>query len=236
MTTYRKSAKPRRGKNKTNSQTKVSQAVKTYVKKVVSIAKPEVKHLTDYYTEQIIDAIVLPYQQFEFLPVQGTGVNARTGNEVKLIGLSIHGIMKNNSVNTQLIRTLVLSCPGDTDIAPLTMELFKDASATGLPTPMFFSGVNDANCLFMINDMKFKVHHDHVWKLAATSSSDAKDVVQWKKFIKFNSTIKFDANTAGQGNQNRRFFVMYITSDPQQDAGGGAMEISGVNKWYFTDA
>lgn len=234
MAIYRKNIKPRRYKKKTGTKT-VSTAVKKYVKHALKPMKPEVKRQIDYYTEVGIDSIVSPYTQYELAVVQGTTPAQRVGNQINLIGLSIKAFFRNNATTTEFVRALVLSCASDTDTVAATMELFQDATTGGGTAIIQNSGTNSVNMLYPINKSKFKVHYDHVFKVAANTSTDGKDVVQFKKFIKFQSKIKFDGTAVGTGNASRRFIVFYLTSDPLLDSGGGQVEITGMNRWYFTD-
>lgn len=216
-------------------KTTVSTAVKKYVKKAIKPMKPEVKRQIDFYTEVSHDAIVNPYSLYELAIVQGTTPAQRTGNLVNLIGLNINAFFRNNATTTEFVRALVLSCASDTDTAVATMELFQDATTGGGTAIIQNSGTNAVNIMYPINKSKFKVHYDHTYKLAAGTSTDARDVVQFKKFIKFQNKIKFDGTGVGLGNASRRFLVIYLTSDPLLDSAGGAIEITGINNWYFTD-
>jgi hypothetical protein len=235
MVMYRKLGYvPRKRKTYTRPKPKVNKEIKKYVKRVMP--KPEVKRCLDGYSEQIVSATVAPSQIFEPVINQGTAKNQRVGCSIKLIGLYQKFFLKNNSVGTQLIRHIVVSCDSDTDCVAGTMELFKDITTAGLTTTIASSGTSMGNCLFRINDAKFKVHHDKVHKLGASTATDGTDVKVVKYFKKFNSTIKYEGDLTGEGNQSRRFLTMFLTSDPALDSGGGSIEISGNNYWYFVDA
>lgn len=199
--------------------------------------KPEVQRTIDFYTETSVDAVVNPYQYYELIVGQGSQAPQRAGMDVLLIGLSIKSWFINNSNTTQFVRPLVLSCASDTDTAIATMELFADSNVAGAPDSIKLSGTSPVNVLYPINKSKFKVHYDHVFKLGASGATGGEDCKIFNRFIRFRSKIHFDAaSTGGKGDASRRFFVMYLTTDPRLDAGGGAIEISGTNKWYFTDA
>lgn len=234
MVAYRKPVKRTFRKKRTYSKPKVSLATKKYVRKVMP--KVEVKRQIDGYTETTVDALISPYQIYEFQVTQGDGAYQRQGKQIHLIGLYIKSYFKNNAVGTAFVRCIVVSTASDTDTLGPTMELFKDANVSGTPTTIAVSGTSAVNVLYEINDSKFKKHWDKTYKLASTNSTDGRDVAWNKKFIKFNSLIKFDANTAGLGNQSRRFLVIYVTSEPPLDSGGSTIEITGTNKWYYTDA
>jgi len=236
MAVYRKSAARKVYRKKTVSKPKVSTAVKSYVKKVMKPMKPEVKRQIDFYTEVSHDAIVNPYSLYELAVVQGTTPAQRTGNIINLIGLNINAFFRNNATTTEFVRTLVLSCPSDTDTAVATMELFQDATTGGGTAVIQNSGTNAVNIMYPINKSKFKVHYDHVFKLGGNGSTEGKDVMKFNKFLKFQSKIKFDGTGVGLGNASRRFLVVYLTSDPLLDSAGGAIEITGINNWYFTDS
>lgn len=184
-----------------------------------------------------MDAVVTPYSFYELVIGQGVQAPQRAGMEILLIGLSIRAWFRNNTTTTQFVRTLVLSCASDTDTTIATMELFADSNVAGTPTTLVASGTSPINVLYPINKSKFKVHHDRVFKLGGSGATGGEDVRVFNKFCRFRSKIKFDAaSTGGKGDASRRFFVLYLTTDPLLDSGGGAIEISGTNKWYFTDA
>jgi len=236
MATYRKYTKRRSSKKKSYSKGKVSSSVKAYVKKAMVKVKPEVKRTIDYYTEGTVDAVVTPYQYYELIVGQGALAPQRIGLDIKLIGLQVKAFFRNNTTTTQMLRVLVLSCPSDTITTIATMELFKDAGVGGTTSPIIVSGTSPVNMLYPINNFKFKTHYDHVFKLGGSGSTDAKDLIKFTKFCKFGSKIHFDGtSTGGFGDASKRFFVLYLTSDPLLDGGGGAIEITGTNKWYFTD-
>jgi len=235
---YKKSysKKPMYRRKKTVSKPTVSSAVKKYVKRTIAPMKPEVKRTIDYYTEQLVDAVVTPYSIYEPFFGQGAAHPQRTGNQIRIIGLKIKAFFRNNTTTTQLIRALVLSTSSDTVTTVATMELFQDAGISGTTTTIAASGTSAVNMLYPINKSKFKIHYDHVFKLGGSGSTDGKDVQLFNRFNKFNSVIKFDGtSTGGVGDASKRFFVIYLTSDPLLDGGGGAVEISGTNHWYFTD-
>nr|UOF78032.1 capsid protein [Cressdnaviricota sp.]UOF82862.1 capsid protein [Cressdnaviricota sp.] len=221
--------RPRRYKKKPA----VSKAVVKYVKR--HTPKPEFKRELDGFTENIVSATITPYLNFEPLIAQGTALNQRIGCQIRMKGIYLKTMFHNNSTLTQTVRCLVLSTSSDTDTTPATMELFQDISSAGAVTTIQTSGTNFGNMLFRINKRKFHVHYDRVFKLGSTNSTDGKDVIILRKLIKLNSTIKYEANTTGVGNQSKRFIILYLTSDPALDASGGAIEITGNHYYYFID-
>lgn len=224
----------RMNRRRVSHKPKVSKAVQRYVKR--HTPKVEVKRELDGFTENIVSATVTPYLQFEPLISQGTAYNQRIGNQVKFTGIYLRTMLHNNSTLTQMVRCVVLACPSDTDTVPATMELFKDLSTAGGTGGILTSGTSFGNCLYRINTNKFKIHWDHVFKLGASTSGDGSDVIFFKKFIKLNKVVKYDANTTGVGNQTTRYIILYLTSDPGLDSSGGAIEITGNHYYYFIDA
>lgn len=234
MVFYRKKNMKQIKYRKSNKYTKkVPTEIKKYVKR--HTPKAEVKRELDGFSENIVSATVTPYLNFEPLIAQGTQYNQRVGNQIKMTGIYIRTMIHNNSTLTQMVRCVVLSCPSDTDTAPATMELFKDLTTTGATGGILTSGTSFGNCLYRLNDNKFKVHWDHLVKLGNVNSGDAKNVVFLKKFIRLNSIIKYDGNTTGLGNQTRRFLILYLTSDPALDSSGGGIELTGNHFYYFVD-
>jgi len=236
MAPYKRASKRAFKRKPVARKTGVSTAVKKYVKRAVAPMKPEVKRSIDYYTEQLVDAVITPYSYYELIIGQGVAAPQRIGLDIKLIGLQIKAFYRNNTATTQMIRVLVLSCASDTDTTIATMELFKDAGIGGTTSPIVSSGTSAVNYLYPINDAKFKTHLDKTFKLGGSGATGAEDLIRYTKFVKFNSKIHFDGTSTGaKGDASRRFFVLYLTSDPLLDGGGGAIEITGTNKWYFTD-
>lgn len=229
--------KPRSYKKKTIGKAKVSTAVKKYVKKATSSLKPEMKRVIDNYTETTIENVVTPYYIYEPSITQGTTVSTRVGNTIKMAGVNVKAMFRNNATNSAYFRVLVLSSDGATDATPATMELFTETNNVGGTSPIVLSGTGAINILYKINNRRFKVHYDHTFKLAATGSTDGKEVMLFHKFVKFGfKTIKFDSNTSGLNDQTTRYYVMFLHSETALDGVGGAIEISGQNKWYFTDS
>ena len=215
----------RRPYRRTVRRPRLTTAIKRYVRRVVP--KPELKRDLDGWTENVINSTVTPYINFEPVIAQGTALNQRIGSEIIMRGIYLRAMFKNNSTTTQMVRALVLSCANDTDTAPATMELFQDISAAGAVTQIQTSGTNFGNCLFKINKRKFHVHVDRLFKLGATGSLDGRDVIVFKKLVKLRSRVSYDAGLTGVGNTSKRFIILYLTSDPSLDAGGGAIELTG---------
>lgn len=236
MAIIRKNMKPKRTSSRTTGKAKVSTAVKKYVKRALLPIKPEVKRMVDYLAEDTLNTLATPYLQYEFLTAQGTALQNRIGTSVRLIGLHMKVFIKNNNNNTNFVRILILSTDGSTDITYATGEVFQDSNLAGAPTTI---SANTGLKLMTaeINKLKFKIHYDKVLKFANSNTTDSSDVKLFRHFHKFNSPIKYEANTYGLINQNRRYFIMYLGAEgPEDIVAGQTLEITGQHKWYFTDS
>lgn len=234
MPSYRKKRYTTNTKKRYRNKTKVSPAVKKYVKK--HSPHVEVKRDLDGFSEQIVTASVTPYLNYEPLIAQGTALNQRVGTKIKMIGIQLRTMFHNNSTLTQTVRCLVLGCNSDTDTTPATMELFKDISTAGAVTTIQTSGTSWGNMLYRINDRKFKTYFDKVFTLGSVNSTDGKNVRILRKLVRLNTVINYEGNSTGVGNQSHRFIILYLTSDPGLDTSGGSIEITGNHFYYFTDS
>jgi len=213
MAIYRRSRKPAFRKKRYVKKTKVSSAVKKYVRNVARPMRPEIKRILDVYTETSIDSVVTPYFTYEPLISQGTGPYQRVGGRVRMTGLHVKAFFKNNATTTEFIRVLLVRTTSDTDTAAATMELFQDSNNGGTPGTIISSGTAATNILYAINKSKFKTLYDKVYKLGSTNSTDSRDVMLFNRFWKLNSQIKYDANQTGLGNQSTRYLLLQYQYD-----------------------
>lgn len=236
MAVFRKSYKPKVYRKKTVSKPKVSLAVKKYVKRTMKPMKSEVKRQIDYLAEATMATLATPYLQYEFLTAQGNTPSTRVGQQVRLIGLHMNTIIKNNANITNMVRILILSCDGSTDITATTGEFFQDANLAGATSDITaYTGLKLMTG--EINRIKFKVHYDKKFKLGNFNCTDSTDVKIFTHFHKFNTPIKYEGNALGSTNQNRRVFVLYLGAEgPEDIITGTTIEVTGQHKWYFTDA
>jgi hypothetical protein len=235
MTPYRKTA-PKKTYRKKASTAKVSTAVKKYVKQVTAKSRPEMKRIMDSTTldETAINTLTVPYIFREFSCVQGTQVQGRLGNELYIQGLHLKGILHNNSNTTIFVRRLILQLTDGTPTGAFT-EIFT--SGTGVPTDLVTT--TGLNAMYhSINKSKFKVYDDTVMKLAPLTSVDGNQTKMFNKFQKFGGAkITYEGNTSGEQNQNKRFLVLWIFADANDDttAATNVVEVSSNITWYYTD-
>lgn len=226
-TTRRPRRQVRRGKKPT-----VSNAVKTYVKRIMP--KPEVKVVWNHDNE--VQLSTLSQGQYLSGPsiTQGTGPSNRVGNDINSLGMHIKGVLYNNSTQESYVRAIVLGCTGTQDP---TASLFRYAAAG---TTAGLSAVVGLDAMYQpLNKLDFKVYWDQVFKLGGSGSGAAgSNTRMFTKFIKFNKRkVQYQSTSTGAGSQNWLYKIIYIASDANDDTSTGtAVELSALTRYYFTDA
>lgn len=232
MPVYKKKA-PATYRKKTYKKPVVSQAVKKYVKQVTAKVKPEMKQLYSEANELTYNTLSTAYTFEEFILLQGSTANTRVGNEVFLQGLHLKGVWHNNATNSIYVRTLILGYTDSIQDGAFS-ELFRTSTgnATDLTTTVGLDIIYKP-----INKVKWHVYEDKVTKLAPSTSTDGNNTKFFSIFQKFGgSKIKFEAGTTGFTNQNKRFCVLHLAADANDDTTtGSVIELSSILRWYFTD-
>jgi len=166
---------------------------------------------------------------------QGTGAYQRIGNQIHAKGIYLRGVMHNNAAITNLMRVLVVGFAGDIDITLAAGEFFQDANLAG-GTSLLTGGAAGLNSMYYpINKAKFDVIYDRVFKMSP-ANVDSSDTLNFRKFIKLNRKILFEANVAGQYDQNYRYAILAWTAEAPDDVGvGTTVEFSCHSQFYYTD-
>jgi len=212
----------------------VSQAVKSYVKKVTAKQKPEMK--VQSFTEAnetVMNTLSTQYLFQEFTCSQGLGNAQRIGNEILLQGFHTKGVLHNNSTGTIWVRKLILGYSDSIQDGAFT-ELFR----LNLGTTGDLTTVVGLDVIYRpINKVKFHVYKDQVHKLSSNADTAGNHTKFFNDFQKFGgSKIKYEANTGGFTNQDKRFCILWLVADANDDTSlGNPIELSNITSWYFTD-
>lgn len=197
--------------------------------------KVEMKRWIAFYDENAVSTLTgldpRPLTDID----QGTGAYQRIGNEIQAKAIYFRGIMHNNAAITNCVRMAILGTNGDADITIATGEFFKDSNLAGGATGTFGGAAGLNSMYYPINTAKFDVYYDRVFKLSAVSV-DSNDTMQFRKFIRLNRKIKYEATTSGLNNQNYRYLMVVWTAEGGDDVGvGTVVEFSAQTHFYYTD-
>jgi len=196
--------------------------------------KTELKRNVSYYDEisqsTLTQGSVTPMISI----TQGTGVNSRIGNQITVKGFHIKGLFNNNAATPNYIRMLLVWSPCDTVTGLTTSYLFADANQAGGVAGV--GSVNGANILYYpVNKNAYRPVWDKVFKLGG--SGDPSCTRMFNKFIKMNTTIKYNGNNAGDGSQDKQLTLFVLAAESGDDVGmGQTVELSHVGRVFFTDA
>ena len=213
---------------------KVSAATKKYVKRV--LPKVETKQVWAHHNEVQLNTLSQGYQSTAECQIgQGTAANNRIGNIVHLSSLDLRGALNNNSTSESFVRMIVIMYPG-TNGDP-TLNLFRT-----LPTGTT-GGVSTVNGLdemyYPINTLEFTVLYDHVYRLAGSATGNSgSNTVFFKKTLPLRQKkLHFKSTSAGVGNQDWMYSVIWIAADANDDTSTGtAVELSCIERLFFKDA
>ena len=213
----------------------VSPAVKSYVRR--SFPKPELKKILTSADESILDTLSPQCSFNEIAQVaQGPGLFGRNGNSIILKDVDIRGILCNNTAVPGFVRHLVLETSDEVLTSSTLIALF-DTQITGVPTDLLTE--NGLNVIYSpINTVKFKVHWDKVQKIGMNTATGAEGLAEFKMhktFPRGGIKVRFEGNTFGPGNQDRRLIYLVLWAEGKDDSAGGALELSFQCRVNFTD-
>jgi len=198
------------------------------------LPKVELKRNVSYYDEishsTLTQGSVTPMIEVS----QGTASNTRIGNQITVKGFHIKGLLNNNATTPNYIRMLLVWSPTDSATGFTTSYLFADANQGGGVTGM--GSIGGANILYYpVNKSVYRPVWDQTFKLGG--SGDPSCTRMFSKFIKMNTTIKFNGNLTGVGNQDKQLSLFVLAAEAGDDTGiGQTIELSHVGRTYFTDA
>lgn len=198
--------------------------------------KVEMKRWIAFYDESAISTLT----GFNTVPLasidQGTGAYQRVGNQITAKGIYIKGMMHNNAAFTNCLRMCILGHPGDVDMTIAAGEFYKDANNAG-GTSILTGGAAGLNAMYYpINNAKFQVLYDRVFTFSP-QNTDRNDTLRFRKFVKLNRKIMFEANTSGVNNQNYNYFLLIVSAEGGDDVGlGSTVEFSAQASFFYTDA
>jgi len=214
-----------------SGRTNVPAATKRYVRRMMP--KVELKRVVSYQDENSLATLV----QGSAIPMLGVtqGVQAwnRIGNEIRVKGFHIKGILNNNATTPNYVRMVLAWTACDTDVSFTTATLFGDYNLAGSSANT--SGIPGLNIMyFPINRVLYTPVYDKVIKLGGSGDPSCTKI--FSKFIKMNKTIKYIANSTGTGVQNYQLTLFYLVAESGDDTTGGQIiEISHVARTFFTD-
>jgi len=198
------------------------------------LPKVELKRIVSYLDESSLTTLV----QGSAIPMisitQGLQAWNRIGNEVRIKGFHIKGILNNNATTPNYVRMILAWTQADTDVSFTAATLWGDTNLAGLTGGT--SSYPGLNLMYLpINKMQYKPVYDKVVKLGG--SGDPSCTRMFSKFIRMNKTIKFIANSTGTGVQSEQLTLFYVVSESGDDTSGGQIvETHHVARTYFTDA
>lgn len=205
-------------------------AVQRYVRKVAP--PPELKALKFQLDEGVLNTLSASMSWTECSTANwGNGPSGRNGNEVIAKGINVIGVARNNSLSTTWLRMLVLGYDAGIDVTD--PEVFSPLSSGQPATPLTVTGLN--LIYTPIAKPRFTVHADQRFCLGASTTTDGKDTAFFKRYVKLNKKITFDANTSGQNNQNYRYAIVFFCATADDDSIGTTMDLSYQGEWTYVD-
>lgn len=170
--------------------------------------------------------------------VQGTGISQRVGNEVKLQGLHIKGVLHNNSTDLPIFcRTIVLYTKDELPISATTeMFTFIDGTSASATSVGLASGSINTILTPLHKANIGTVLYDSVTKLGPQKSADGTNTRNYSKFIKLHGKKMHFANAGTSGVSSERLFVINFYADATQDFAVATIEHSRFHTLWYTDA
>jgi len=167
--------------------------------------------------------------------LQGVGHSERIGNNVKLQGLHIKGVINNNFTSTVFVRMLIFYVNSQTGLSNLTgSELFQGVG--GVPVN---AGGLLLNAIYQpINKNLVTVLHDKTFRMGGSNESSGTCATVFNKFVKlYGKKIMYDGNAAGSLNQSKRLQVAFISANAaDDDSGETTLDLSYICRLYYKDA
>lgn len=235
MVSRTSSRRPHRVTPKRN-KTKVSKAVKQYVKK--TMPRVEMKSIWNHDNE--VNLNTLAQGQMIALPnvTQGSAVTNRIGNELSLKMLHMKGVLYNKSASESYVRLIIVG--HDANIKPDlgSFPLFVNGPSGNTVTTGTIPGLD---CMyFPINKKDLHVYTDRKFKLAGSNvEAAARNTRMFSECVKWpgkGKRVRYEGNTTGYENQNWLCSIIWIACDANDDSTFGTdVELSQLTRIYFTD-
>jgi len=211
----------------------VPEATRKAIQKAVRPLQPELKRVATFYDE-IGQNTLTQGSSVDLINVQqGNGAYQRGGQEIRVKGFHIKGVLNNNATTPNYIRMVLAWVPGAQDTTFASTYWFKDANAAGGAGTI--STVSGANILYTpLNDVLIQPVWDKTIKLGG--SADPTCTTLFSKYIKMDKLIQYNANTTGVGAMNKQLTLVVFSAEAGDDTGlGQTVELSFVGRTFFTD-
>lgn len=231
---YVRKAKPKTKRPMRRKKAVVSNAIKTYVRS--HVPRPEIKRSIYTFKENIVDGLSPQYHFLELNNLaQGTNAYSRVGNEICTKMVHIKGVLHSNHTKPMWARMLIFKTADNNDGTTVLSELFESQNGT----PQDLLTVTGLQVIYSkINKTKFTVYADRTMKLGvqnATDGSNTRFFNMWHKFGYGGMRIKYEGNTYGAGNQDKRIIFLCLVAEAADDATAGPVELSYQANHWFTD-
>lgn len=204
----RKTFKPRQGK--------VPKAVKSYVKKAVRVNTELKRYVAPVVIEQNELTVGLWNKDIISIP-EGTGPNERVGNEIRLQGVQLKGVLTNTVAQPIYVRMIVGYPRDDEPLTNLSL-IFKDIDGLGTSASALGTTPSSLNILMTPTlSREFTSLYDKVVKLAPNTSPDALNTKMYNIFIKLHNKKCTFPFTSGINGANPRLSAFFMYCEANQD-------------------
>lgn len=211
--------------------TKQSRAMTTIAKRVLN-KNSETKRTWLHFNEVALSHVDNATFYDPLIIPQGTAVNERIGNEIKLSGFHLRGAFNNNYEGVNYIRMMLFYYKDQADVT--TSSEFFDSSGGAANSTTSLAGLN--SIYYPVNKTKVQVMYNKVFKLAAASSDGTSSTKFFNTFVKLHGRkIKFEGPSTGADNVSPRLHLAFWMSDAQDDFPSSQVELSAVGSVWYKD-
>lgn len=165
---------------------------------------------------------------------QGTAINERVGNEVRLSGLHFKGVLNNNYDGVNFVRMVVFYGKDQMNFDS-SVGIFQN-SAGSLVSTLSQTGLN--SIYYPINKTRCQVLHDKVYRLAPAITNGESPATSkfFNTFVKLHGKkITFAGNDTGADSADHRLHVGLWVADGRDDFPASRVEVSGIITTYYKD-
>lgn len=226
----RKSRAPMRRKRKTYPRRKASLA--TQVKAIVNrTAEKKIKSGT--WDETALSTLSQGSFYDPMAIEQGVGRYQRIGDQVRLQGLHIKGVVRNNGSNANYVKMIVFYAKDQANMSSAE-DIFEQPSGDGAT----FSSVTGLNTIYTaFNKSLITVISSKVFKLSAADAVDGSDTRLFSKFIKLKDRlVRYEFSGTGANNCSPRLHIgWWAAESPDDTTTGQTVELSGLFRLFYTD-
>lgn len=222
---------PQRRSSKKKISSKQSRAMTTIAKRVLN-KNSETKRSWLHFNETALTHVGVASFYDPIAISQGTAVNERVGNEIKLSGFHLRGAFNNNYEGVNYVRMMLFYYKDQADVT--TASDFFEASGGSSLTSAASAGLN--SIYYPVNKTKVQVMYNKVLKLAAASSDGTASTKFFNMFVKLHGRkVRFAGPATGADNVSPRLHLAFWISDAQDDFPSSQVEISAVGSTWYKD-